>query len=191
MLIPNSSSALFWSLYMPDLDGKIYKALILLNATQTTLRRSSLSCRLNISRQHPCLPRNYISCPLQLWYFPFKANLGFIITFKRDVIWDCKFLENCLYHFFHQKLMPTFHMNRWHHPKSPNYFVKFLIVILFDLTLWSMHVWASLPNVDLILIYGSYWDIILIIMKWLWLLIAETFLLNLCANWNSFLLKYS
>jgi hypothetical protein len=58
---------------------------------------------------------------------------------------------NYLYHFFHQKVMPTFHMNWWHHPKSPNYFVKFLIVILFDLTLWSIHVSAWLPNVDLIL----------------------------------------
>ena len=66
MLIPN---------YMSDLDGKIYKALILLNATQMTLRRCSLSCRLNISRQHPCLPRNYISCPLQLWYFHFRPTL--------------------------------------------------------------------------------------------------------------------
>ena len=27
-------------------------------------------------------------------------------------IWDYKFLENCLYHFCQQKLMPTFHMNQ-------------------------------------------------------------------------------
>ena len=38
-----------------------------------------------------------------------------------------------------------------------------------------------MPNVDLILFYGSYWDIILDHHE-LWLLIAETFLLNLCAN---------
>ena len=31
--------------------------------------------------------------PITALVFPFQANLGFIITFKRDVIWDCKCLE--------------------------------------------------------------------------------------------------
>ena len=51
--------------------------------------------------------------------------------------------------------MPTFHMNQWHLHKSPNYFVKFLLVILFDLILWSIHVWALLLNVDSIPTYAT------------------------------------
>ena len=84
MLIPN---------YMPDLDGKIYNALILLKCDPDDFAPLFIELPSQHFKTASMLAKKLHFLPITALVFPFQAKLGFIITFKRDVIWDCTFLE--------------------------------------------------------------------------------------------------